>query len=232
MASKDLDKERRDLYAVSLLISVYCLAGAELGKSASSPLSMTVQFPAVVMAAFLVAWLYFVWRYKLAMGKWNYDFGVDICNYHEANPTFQLATAKVLKHRLALMSDSDNDAWSPVWNELSERSREKVVKECTRRPGAKPFTANWKLSWIDLKSLGWPDAISPEREPPLELATKRLGMSAAGWWPWKRARIVATGVWRAIWKNRAFSDLWLPYIVGVGLPPIAILLRVTLPIYR
>jgi hypothetical protein len=232
MASKDFDKERRDLYAVALLISVYCLAGAELGDRFNSPISAKVQFPQVVMGAFVVAWLYFIWRYWLAIGQSNYESERDICKYHESNDIFRNATAKVLEHRLALMSDGNNGIWSEVWGRLSPDTRSRLAKDAQLLPGAKPFTSNAKLSWINYQSVGWPESISPGREARLEIAAKELGMSPVKWWPWKRARIVASGIWRAMWAKRTFSDRWLPFIVGVGLPPIAFVLRVTLPIYR
>ena len=75
----DIDKRRRDLYAISLGLIVYNLAGGSLEPSATT-LFGTVHLtrPVILFAGAWVAWAYFLWQFWLAASPFEASFLEDI----------------------------------------------------------------------------------------------------------------------------------------------------------
>lgn len=216
--AKDFDKERRDLYAVSLVITLYCFAGAELTGSASSPVGVSIARPEVVVWAIVVAWVYFLWRYWLAVEHPWSAFATEVAETHLANRLWRRSTLKVIEHRYELMKRADGSTWAKAWAAIPDHLKTEFAGELDGKIGMLPFGADWRLSNIDFASRGFLHQVSRPLRGELKSAARDLGMKPVKWWPLKRCCITLIGLFRAARSRPAFSDRLLPLILCTVFP--------------
>src|SRR5690606_17817873 len=117
-------------YAISIAISLYCFAGADLERRISGGIgSFSIDRPNVILGAAVVAWLYFLWRYYLAVRSPTLGIGEEIKAEHVHSKTFKRVTAVVLRDRLAKGANSEDGQFRYMYERLSEAQRESYAAD-------------------------------------------------------------------------------------------------------
>lgn len=217
----DIDKERRDLYAVSLVLLIYQLAGGSLHDVSITPIG-SVRFgaPEVLVTAAWASYAYFLWRFWLAaQGAWG-RFRDDVDAEVSAGSAFRDWAKSVQFKRATLYQEAVDDPGrydvmiSKTGPDIRTRLQQEadMLKSVAETEGCFPpirertyfsgadFTRNTCEAFRKANGLaGVESAISGLYKLP---ALSRL-------------RIVLAAMGLAMWRRRAFSDEILPMLVSV-----------------
>ncbi|MGB0132873.1 hypothetical protein, partial [Dokdonella sp.] len=112
----DLDRRRRDLYAISLGLLLFNLAGGSLGSSTSTLFgTIHLSSPEVLGWGAWAAWVYFLWRFSLAAepiwGLYLDDVDGEIEHSRRYGAYMQVLFDGYL--RLINESNGSNPEWMP-----------------------------------------------------------------------------------------------------------------------
>lgn len=198
----DVLRQRRDLYAIAIGLAIYNLAGGYVAESTTlGILPMRLSHPWVVLAAAWLGLAYFWWRFWLIsevkpFGAFHEDamwqaghsrIGRELAGRHASPTQFYNTPARTSDENRVLIAAPTG----PV-------PRYSI-------PGFKPT--------VNLMELHR-DAVAAKRTVlaesyglgPIEFPE---GQRARAW------RVLLTGYWRAIWRERAFSDYTAPHLFAL-----------------
>ncbi len=198
----DVPLQRRDLYAVAIGLVIYNLGGGYAVDSASvGVLPMRLSHPGIVLLAAWVGLAYFWWRFWLIsevkpFGAWHED---------AVWQTGQSRRGRALAARHAATTQFYN-----AQPRSSDENAGLILLPTGPVPrfsvsGAKPVVNLMELHRDALDRsktlLAQSYGPSPIKLPP--------GQRLEGW------RVILSGYWRAIWRERAFSDYTAPHLFAI-----------------
>ncbi|WP_395679497.1 hypothetical protein [Dokdonella sp.] len=225
----DLEKRRRDLYAISLGIILYNTAQGSVSETATTLFgAVHLGRPWVLIVGAGIMWAYFLWQFLLAAkGQWS-RIAKDVDRQIGRGRGFRRFTARRLQciaqsaREKAEIYRSTNSSGHRVYTEYVRQVEEGIaLKRCFAR------SADW-LKTFDQDSLS--DRSGNRTHLHLGIAEddyKKYAEEQVPFAEWQRRRIVwAAALWSAI-REDAFSDLLLPLIVAIGLTGVSLLVRLS-----
>jgi hypothetical protein len=226
----DIDKQRRDLYAISLSIIAYNLANGSL-KPDSTVLfgAMSVGRPWVLLFGAAIVWCYFLWRFLLvstgARGRFQQDVQTEILQ-SELFIAFTRerlsAVAKQLDERIGALTDVSNGLVQNEKDLLAEQK--KKVQEL--------IDAGW--TFLPTGETGSLSGFKNRALTSRGMAIQMLDYIDESKWSEAekivldesmRKRILRTSKWRARARRHTFSDQTLP-LSAAFLAPVTVVARV------
>lgn len=223
--SEKIDKERRDLYAVSIALILYTVSGARLKSEFGSFVGvMELKSPEVLLIAACLAWFYFFWRFALVSNDSWRRFQDDVDHWIDASPTYRKFSDKLMAERTLLfnelLSASQASGKAAVHNGkkitreelLGARDSLKTAFErakdgrlAIQRRSFLRSIKNWEVT-----SSGVTQA---RATPVVNLFPEEEAVPAL-----LRLRIVSGAMARAMFKSNTFTDEVLPVLVAVPAP--------------
>jgi hypothetical protein len=221
-----IDKERRDLYAVSLVIIMYLAAGASLRDDVSTFLgAFRVARPWVILLGLGALWGYFLWRYLLAIGNLRDELLDDCDSRIYRSRLFAMHCAQVERSRIArLQALAEQADEVRKQNRLLDKARaiETFLRDNTHfvfQPEQRSMLRKYRFGYPAAKSGAPLDFILTSEADEY--------FSHVGLKPSLRWRIVLWAWLMAALSERTFSDKVLPVVVAAaaGLCGLWVLLR-------
>lgn len=223
MSDRDADRRRRDLYAVSVALLLYNLAGGSFAGTAATYFgSIQVARPWVLTAGAWLLWAYFGWRFWLAAtpiwAAFRRDFDIEALRspaHKSYTKAFLAASAKRLREEAddARAFGSRPEAMIGFARAHDSALEAGYLLEIERDC----FAAKVSIGLADRN--GEVRLFLPE-------IPERLRLELDATVPWRgRARnvVLAQAIRAAVLRQHAFSDGVLPMAVATAAPLVAIL---------
>ncbi|GAA0715189.1 hypothetical protein [Dokdonella soli] len=223
--SSDADKQRRDLYAISIGAILYNLAGGQL-KPESSTLfgAVTLARPGVLLWGAAVLWAYFLWRFWLATQGAIHDLRADVDAAIYRSRTFaeftrrRLLAVKIYLENRAQERDAGRLQLNPseskqLREQLDELDEVLAMPHVVFDFDGQTFLSTFKSFFV----------VNEDRSPVANILSAGNGAldaatAAAPWLARDRWRVVARATLVALGTKRVFSDSFLPYLVAICAP--------------
>lgn len=215
---RDLDRRRRDLYAISLGLLLFNLAGGTLSSSASTLFgTIAITRPLVLGFGAWVVWVYFVWRFWLASKPAWASYLDDVDAEIESSTAYGAYMRRVCSAVIELANKVEIGEISPeeIGNNLGDKaqlrqSMKSVIDEGMRykvvpRSYASDFQNRRGVNDRG-SSLG---SIPGIPEAALTYVVDRHALRGI-----ERGKLVAAAMLKAALRRDAFTDKVLPTIIA------------------
>lgn len=220
----ELDKRRRDIYAISIALIVFNLAGGDIQPAGTTLFgSVTITRTFVVFWAAWIAWIYFVWQFLLVARPLRSSVESDVVLETGRSKVFRRYTQKVIAHVAELAANTN------VCNTTTSLGAE----ECTRLNNLR--TSYDSLSKGSYVFSTYPKAYALNHQNLRTFANPQSGNTfditsttrdyLLKKFPWDgsvRARVIWPALFRAIVLRHEFANRCLPLIVAAFAPLIQI----------
>lgn len=202
MQPADADKRRRDLYAVSLGILLFNIAGGKLAGSGDpfvAGITIERTYWLYVFAALSLA--YFYWRFLLVSDGARTRLLDDIDKEIRRSPRFAAYVHRRM-HRAMTRLPNGRAAHQSIPGLL----RSSIVFQFKDRSLLSEVYDEVGIMYPQA-AVAFPDAL---------LAAMRSEKDFEPWSQAERWRIVVSAAWRAVWRQHTFTDYWLPNFTALA----------------
>jgi hypothetical protein len=216
----DVDPRRRDLYAMSIALLIFNLAGGLLPSATDSTPTMLgsihITRPLVLLFGAWIMWAYFLWRFWLTARPILGAFFDDIDLQITSSRAHREHSHKLLMHIASVAEDSklnpSKHDFPPTRTDTLERIS-RVAMNIVNNNLAFAVVPRTARKAIDFKR-----AIDVSGKSGMDFPVDQIPVAAlkriVDEVPWDKKRIIRRAFWRAVIRDHAFGDRILPIIVA------------------
>lgn len=218
-SDRDLDRRRRDIYAVSLGLLIFNLAGGTVPESAPILFgSVHIARPWILEIAAWIGWSYFLWRFWLAgkplWGTFLDDVDIEIELSRSYGKFMRDHFQSVV--RMSRKELRDESGWIAKLNQNDLAALDRRFTEYHDRSFRFKLTERSYAREFQREIIRFPDGRLLGNQGKIPDGMFEQLMRENPWHGFHRARALAAGFFGAAWKRHAFSDRVLPVIVAIA----------------
>ena len=218
----DADRQRRDLYAISLGLLLFNLAGGSLDAAASTFFgSIHIARPWMIGVGAWLAWAYFLWRFWLAARPiWN-SFLDDIDLEVHTSRRYGAFCSSIFSGFADLSREAVNEGRVAWIGNLEGVDLNNVAQQFDGVKGRELRYMLQPRSYA--KHFSRTEGVRPDATPmgvlyPMPDAAWNIVLEKTPWDGSTRKTILRKCFVSAAWRQHAFSDRVLPLIIAAAAP--------------